>query len=59
MDRGMTDIHYIGKDKPEGWYEREQNKFLEDRGFNDEYFCWLYLEWFTNEIERERKERDN
>ena len=51
-------FEYIGKDKPSNWLPQEQKRFLEGMGFNDEYFCWLYLEWFINEIERERKERD-
>ena len=54
----MKPLEYIGKDKPSNWLPQEQKRFLEGMGFDDEYFCWLYLEWFINEIERERKERD-
>ena len=59
MDRGMTDLHYIGKNKPQGWYEKEQEQYLASMKFDEEYFCWLYLEWFINEIEREREKRND
>ena len=48
----MTDIHYIGKDKPQGWYEKEQEAYL--RAFlGDKLFEEI------DRIEKERRERDN
>ena len=48
----MTDIHYIGKDKPPNWYEKEQEAYLREQ-LGDDLFEWL------EEIERERKERND
>jgi hypothetical protein len=50
MDR--KDYHYIGKDKPRGWYEKEQEKYLR-LWLGNEIFEWL------EEIERERRERND
>ena len=51
-------FEYIGSDKPEGWLKQEQDRFLHDLGFDEDFFEWLKLQRFINEIERERKERD-
>ena len=44
-------LEYIGSDKPDGWYEKEQEVYLRQQ-LGDELFEYL------DEIERERKERD-
>ena len=46
------DIQYIGKPKDPDWLAKEQDKVLREV-LGDNLFEWL------EEIERERKERDN